>query len=590
MSLSLLEASKNGNRAEVQNLLETGLDVNLKDETSRTALSWAAGNGHHEVVSMLLESGGIEADAVDKTGRTPLAWAVSNGHETAIHVLINKKRDNIDLECEYEPGRTPLSWAAEHGDLSLVNLLVDYANVDAKDRSGRTPLSLAASGGYTGVVRSLIDKHAETDSRDIDGRTPLSWAAGHGHETMVKSLLGLESKGFHIDPDGEDHAQRTPLSWAAASGHDAVVALLLEKKGIDPDSEDSGGRTPLSWAAGNGHDAVVTLLLEKKRVDPDLEDVKGRTPLSWAAGNGHVAVVNRLLGEKLVDPIFEDITGRTPLVWAIENGHEAAETALAPDSPDTHGPDVNIQPVVHKTGAHENLDLEPPQKEPSAEKRLLSRWKGHIFGLVTIPCVRSNMESESRPFFITTLRPRNFRGIYVVVGIMNKKTGIPKERFIKKDARGAKTDLFERIRWAHKSMRPWWRRILSLKAVSGFSMYECHPKSGYHTPVELDQRTKWTLSRFYGEYNTDPKDEDDHWEEWIIEHFNLRHKTPERGKYALELVLGWSVTKIVLYGSTPILLSLAIGFWYTARVGGDNRNAIIQTAWTISAYILASGG
>jgi hypothetical protein len=52
----------------------------------------------------------------------------------------------------------------------------------------------------------------------------------------------------------------------------------------------------------------------------------------------------------------------------------------------------------------------------------------------------------------------------------------------------------------------------------------------------------------------------------------------------------WSAAKIAIYGLTPILVSLAVGFWFQYSQEGD-RIAVVQTAWTISSYIIgASGG
>ncbi|KAG7284298.1 hypothetical protein NEMBOFW57_010667 [Staphylotrichum longicolle] len=56
---------------------------------------------------------------------------------------------------------------------------------------------------------------------------------------------------------------------------------------------------------------------------------------------------------------------------------------------------------------------------------------------------------------------------------------------------------------------------------------------------------------------------------------------------ALSLVIKWSITKIAIYGFTPILLSLAIGFWFQYSQEGD-RVAVVQTAWTISSFIIGA--
>jgi ankyrin repeat protein len=72
----------------VKLLLETGkVDVDSKDTTGRTPLSWAAGRGHEAVVKLLLETGMVDVDSKDTTGQTPLSWAAGGGHETVVKLL-----------------------------------------------------------------------------------------------------------------------------------------------------------------------------------------------------------------------------------------------------------------------------------------------------------------------------------------------------------------------------------------------------------------------------------------------------------------------------------------------------------------------
>ena len=55
-STALIEASKAGQLDKIR-VLAKSEDVNAKDERGRTALIWAAENGHAEVVKLLIKSG-----------------------------------------------------------------------------------------------------------------------------------------------------------------------------------------------------------------------------------------------------------------------------------------------------------------------------------------------------------------------------------------------------------------------------------------------------------------------------------------------------------------------------------------------------
>ncbi|KAK5444190.1 hypothetical protein LTS15_010543 [Exophiala xenobiotica] len=318
----------------VKALHQAGVEIDAKDNYSRTPLWLAARNGHEAVVKHLLEQG-ADLDSKDKYGYTPLSWAIKNGYEAVVKHLLEKGADLESKDNLYS--RTPLWWAIVNEHEAVVKQLLDKgADLESKDdRYGQTPLSWAAENGREAVVKQLLEKGADLESKDDkDSLTPLSWAARKGREAVVKQLL---EKGADLESK-DDIYGRTPLLWAAENGHEAVVKQLLEK-GVDLDSkDDEDGRTPLSWAAWKGREAVVKQLLEKG-ADLESKDKYSRTPLSWAAWNGYAAVVKQLL-EKGADLDFKDKYGRTPLSWAIRNGHEAVVKQLLEKGADLESKDV----------------------------------------------------------------------------------------------------------------------------------------------------------------------------------------------------------------------------------------------------------
>ena len=253
----LLDAARFGHEEVVKLLLEMGkIDVDSRDSSGRTPLSWAAENGHDAVIKLLFDMGKVDPDSKGSSDRTPLSWAAAKGHEAVVKLLLEK---GAELETKAASGRTPLLWAAEYGHEAVVKLLLEKgAELETKTASGQTPLSWAAENGHEAVVKLLLEKGAALETKAASGRTPLSWAAEKGHEAVVKLLL---EKGAQLETKDKEYGQ-TPLSWAAENGHEAVVKLLLEK-GAELETKAASGRTPLSWAAEYGHEAVVKLLLEK---------------------------------------------------------------------------------------------------------------------------------------------------------------------------------------------------------------------------------------------------------------------------------------------------------------------------------------
>ncbi|KAH6699947.1 ankyrin repeat-containing domain protein [Leptodontidium sp. MPI-SDFR-AT-0119] len=104
------------------------------NQNSRTALWWAARNGHEAVIKLLLETGNADADATDEDGRTALWWAAGNEHEAT------------------------LWWAARNGHEAVVKLLLETgkADADVKDIHNQTPLREAARNGHEAVVKLLL--------------------------------------------------------------------------------------------------------------------------------------------------------------------------------------------------------------------------------------------------------------------------------------------------------------------------------------------------------------------------------------------------------------------------------------------------
>lgn len=68
-----------------------------------------------------------------------------------------------------------------------------------------------------------------------------------------------------------------------------------------------------------------------------------------------------------------------------------------------------------------------------------------------------------------------------------------------------------------------------------------------------------------------------YWNEWIFD-------TISNNGLSIELLLGWSVVRISVVVSFPVMLSFAIGMWYMQKTGD------VQTAWTIASYVVTGVG
>jgi ankyrin repeat protein len=84
---ALIKAAKSNDIAQIQALLNSGADVNTKDNDNKTALMWAALKGHANVVKLLLDKGAYVHVKSRSSGKTALQYATDKGFTEIIRLL-----------------------------------------------------------------------------------------------------------------------------------------------------------------------------------------------------------------------------------------------------------------------------------------------------------------------------------------------------------------------------------------------------------------------------------------------------------------------------------------------------------------------
>ncbi|KAF4415301.1 Ankyrin repeat [Fusarium acutatum] len=301
-------------------LLENGHAADRNDMGWWTPLSYAARNGHEEVVSLLISRDEVDPNSGDViSDMSPLSWAAKNGHAVVVKVLLEKEGVLADYADELD--LTPLSYAAKNGHDAVVRLLLSRHDVDPNSTCWRrrTSLSLAAEKGHTAVVKLLLEKKGVLeDYGDIGGRIPLSFAAENGHEAVVRLLLAMDTlgasrMGSYSRSVPFDYAS-APLYYAAVEGgHRRVVKPLMTKTRVTSDESLLGSD------ASKGPEKGLALFLRSSTIpDRNVEDQK--TMIQGADKHGEYGSPFHL---------GQPSSERISLHWASENGHLAlAETLL----------------------------------------------------------------------------------------------------------------------------------------------------------------------------------------------------------------------------------------------------------------------
>ena len=149
-------AAAHGALARVEALIAWHVDVNAASNAGGiTALFWASGWGHVEVVRALLAAG-AGVNAADDDGNTMLIFASYNGHVEVARALLAA---GTGVDAANNDDDTALFTASYRGHVEVVRvLLAAGADKHLIALNGDTAYSDAANTpGSTDAIRALLD-------------------------------------------------------------------------------------------------------------------------------------------------------------------------------------------------------------------------------------------------------------------------------------------------------------------------------------------------------------------------------------------------------------------------------------------------
>lgn len=237
----LIQAVRNGDLAQVRQLVQRKADVNERQADGSTALHWAVNAEDARMTALLLSSGA-----------------------------------KVDVANEY--GVAPLSIATAGRSVDIVEaLLVAGASPNTALPTGETALMTAARTGLTGAVRALLARGADPNAKEsVMGQTALMWALAEGHEASARVLMDGGA-----DLQARTNGGFTPFLFAVREGRGDMARLLLER-GADVNDTAKDGSSALHVAVLRGHLALAKELLGRG-ADPNAAKC-GYTVLHWVAG------------------------------------------------------------------------------------------------------------------------------------------------------------------------------------------------------------------------------------------------------------------------------------------------------------------
>ncbi|KXZ46695.1 hypothetical protein GPECTOR_41g659 [Gonium pectorale] len=238
---SAVAASKLGLVEQLSQALSASVAVAFaKDAEDRTCLHYAAGYGHEECVSLLLEARS-DTRVRDANGDLPLHFAAIHGHPMCAY-NITKACPAACLTRNFR-GQTPVevAVACERGEVlnamllacagdgtagttvqAMRKLLSSGAVPDTWAPNGSSALMLAAAANGVEALRVLLEAGASLELQDALGRSALMFAAGN---CAVDTLLALLDSGACISQ--RDRRGRNVLDYAPTASE---VRRLLQAR------------------------------------------------------------------------------------------------------------------------------------------------------------------------------------------------------------------------------------------------------------------------------------------------------------------------------------------------------------------------
>lgn len=329
---------------------------------------------------------------------------------------------------------TPLSYAAWAGELRHVEFLLKLgAQIDGRNSDGSTALMVAARerfdlDGVNPIILRLIVDGADVNAKDTKGASPLHYASSwpiidfswEGQEdAYARTLSCLVANKAIIE--AKDNDGMTPLLYAVKSGHKESFDALV-KLGADPRAVDRLGRTAYTFVAesegiGPFKQAILDLKLPRSpidlvlagEIDEALAMLKGGTerlsygahresPLAIAAATGRLELVKAVL--KYPIALNEaDGFGETAFHKAI--GLTTSYGLLAPRKL-TEGDHLGIIAALHDAGADPNkaIPLEKARMDEEDETPLY-----RAVGVGQIEIVKAMLEAGAKVDGFGSKRP-----------------------------------------------------------------------------------------------------------------------------------------------------------------------------------------
>jgi FOG: Ankyrin repeat len=247
---AILDGNMSGFVTCVKELTDKNMNVaSHLDKNGASALHWAAGGGHLEMVQYLVKECNVPPDQPQKgkrsfRNRTPLHWAARNGHLNVVRYLLEDccktKHDYyVDIDAVTLDGTTAFCWACWQGHEEVMKYLHSKgANTSKLNKYGCNAVLWSAQSTSSGLnsLKWLHEIGSDMKVVNSNGHGMLHKSAQRGKEDVCRWILEeyFEKDGdFHgrlqqIGPDAEGFC---PSDLAGVEGFEELAQWLTIREG-----------------------------------------------------------------------------------------------------------------------------------------------------------------------------------------------------------------------------------------------------------------------------------------------------------------------------------------------------------------------
>ena len=276
-------SAKKGHLELFQYFLEMGSDIYLKTKANQNCLHFAALSGQVNICKMVIENYNFNVNITDNSGKSALHYCAESGSAELFNYLVEM---GSEVFLKTNDGQNCLHFAALKGHLNLcISLLEDYAfHVHVIDNQEVTPLHCSAQSLNFKLFMYLIENGSEIYPKTKDKTNVLHIAAKFGQMQICDYVLNRYNSEFQ---------RYNKTKQFAFNGKFYSSQIFYKYRNIFLHALDNHGNSYLNCAAAGNQPDICQLLLEYG-IDIILLNKKEESARDIASNKGYKNVLNVL--------------------------------------------------------------------------------------------------------------------------------------------------------------------------------------------------------------------------------------------------------------------------------------------------------